>query len=260
MSGAGILLHSFTLECCRVSIRIKAFVLAACLAPTTLLASFEARWQVPKPGTEELFAGALRDSGIVKDALKLGTNNLKWPDPLVLAMGGTGLPRYIPATHTVHIPYGYLASAVRAQYNFEESRATALKRGLDVVEYTLYHLLGHALHNNHSVDIDHDVEVVSTWLMVSSFENGGEQWLADIEAFSRASQKLNGPLDDYWHDHGLAKRPAMELNCLVVGSDPQRYLEHYPGLAESPEKTAACAQNWRDLEALIKSQYQRAAE
>jgi len=243
-----------------VSIRIKAITLALCLTPTTLLASFEAHWQVPTPGTEELYAGALRDSGIVKDAFQLEALTLKWPDTLTLSMGGVGLPRYISNTHTVHIPYSYLAHAARAQFNFEDSRATALQRGLDVVEYTLYHLLAHALLDNHSVDVDETAEQLSTWMMVTSFNNGGEQWLEDIEAFSRATQKLDGPLEDYWHDHGLAKRPAEQLNCLVIGSDPQRYLEQYPGLAESPEKTATCVENWRALHELIQNGYMRQAE
>lgn len=238
-----------------MSIRIKAFVFAICLCPTALLANFEVHWQTPETGSEELFAGALRDSNIIKDALKLGKQPLKWPKTVTFMMGSEGLPRYEAKQHTIHIPYSYLANAVRGQYNFEESRAASLQRGLDVVEYTLYHLLGHALTGSHDVDTDDTAESLATWLMVTSFKNGGEQWLDDVIAFGRASQKLDGPIEDYWHSHGLNKRAAQRLNCLVVGSEPLRYQVRFPSLAESPAQATACEAKWQELRALVREDY-----
>jgi len=94
------------------------------------------------------------------------------------------------------------------------------------------------------VDKDKAAENIATWMMVTGFKNGGEQWLEDVNAFSRASQKLDGPLEEYWHAHSLYKLRAEQLNCLVVGSAPMRYLERYPGLIESPEVARECEQNW----------------
>ena len=240
--------------------RIKALVLAACLSPTALLANFEVRWQTPETGSEELFAGAMRDSNIIKDALKLGKLPLKWPETVTFMMGSKGLPRYEVKQHTIHIPYSYLANAVRGQYKFEESRAASLQRGLDVMEYTLYHLLGHALTRSHDVDLDETAESLATWLMVTQFENGGEQWLDDVIAFGRASQKLDGPLEDYWHSHSLSKRGSQRLNCLVVGSKPARYQKRFPSLAESPAQGAACEAKWQELLELIRENYTRPAK
>ncbi len=234
---------------------IKGLVLVTCLLPTPLLADFAVQWQPARDGSEELFAGALRDSRIINDAAKLDELQLNWPDALTLSMGGAGLPRYDSDARSIHLPYSYLALAVRTQYNFEESRAAALQRGLDVVEYTIYHLLGHALIDDHSVDFDEEAEKISTFLMTTSFSNGGEQWLDDIVAFGRASQKLDGPLEDYWHDHGLSKRAAQRLNCIVIGSDPQRYVERFPGLVEAADKSAACQKEWVELKDMIDNKY-----
>ncbi|MGB0865184.1 MAG: DUF4344 domain-containing metallopeptidase [Granulosicoccaceae bacterium] len=238
--------------------QLKALALALFLLPSTLWANFEVRWQTPQSGSEELYAGALRDSNIVKDAFKLGKRPFKWPATLTFMMGGSGTPRYDPTNATITIPYSYLAEAVQGQSHFEESRATALQRGLDVVEYTLYHLLGHALLDSHDVDQDETAESLATWLMVTSTSNGGEQWLEDVEAFSRASQKLDGPLEDYWHSHGLSKRSMQRLNCLVVGSGPTLYLQRFPGLVESPAQTAACETQWQTLRAMVQQEYTRA--
>lgn len=221
------------------------------------MADIEVRWLPPEDGSEELFAGALRDSGIIQDALKLHSKPLKWPEKLTLLMGGDGLPRYASETHRIHIPFDYLALAVRGQYSFETSRAVALQRGLDVIEYTLYHLLGHALLDSHDTNLDEVAESLATWLMVNQHANGGEQWLEDVLAFGRASQKLDGPLEDYWQAHGLSKRDAQRLNCLVIGSNPSYYLEHLPALAKNLEQAMDCENQWIELEALVDSDYKQ---
>lgn len=237
--------------------RLCALVLALSMLPGLALAQFEAHWQQPQDGEQALFAGALRDSNIVADALKLAHQPLRWPQPLRLRLGGEGEPHFDPGDNTVSLPYHYLAKAVRAQAEFEPSRAAALQRGLDVVEYTLYQLLGHALLGGHDVDRDPEAEALATWLMVTATDNGGEQWLEDVEAFARASQRLDGPLSDYWHGHGLSKRAEQRLNCLVVGSAPNRYLERFPGLREAPAQAAACETEWRALEAKVRQAYTR---
>lgn len=243
-----------------MSIKIKALVLAACLCPTALLANFEVHWQTPETGSQELFAGAMRDSNIIKDALKLGKLPLKWPETVTFMMGSEGLPRYEAKQHTIHIPYSYLANAVRGQYKFEESRAASLQRGLDVLEYTLYHLLGHVLTGSHDVDTDETAEALATWLMVTGYKNGGEQWLDDVLVFGRASNKLDGPLEDYWHSHSLSKRGAQRLNCFVVGSAPALYHERFPSLAETPAQAEACEDQWQQLEELVQTEFAQPAQ
>ena len=187
---------------------------------TPAFAAFPVDWLPATDGEQRLFASALRQSGIVDDAATLDRVDLDWPERLTLRLGGTGTPRYEPDTHTVVLPYTYLADATRAQDHFEETRGDAFKRGLDTVEYTLYHLLGHALHGHHDEDRDTDAERAATWLMVSQFPNGGEQWFTNTEAFARASQKLDGPLSDYWHSHGLYKSRERAINwCSAATSD-----------------------------------------
>lgn len=235
--------ESFSVRRC-----LHVFTLVFCLTPLISWADFRVQWLEPRDGSEALFAGALQDSAIIRDAAKLDSVGLAWPAQLEIALGGDGVPRYDASTYRVHLPYSYLAHAVRAQLHFEDSRVAALKKGLDVVEYSLFHLLGHALIGHHSVDEDERAEAFATWLMVTQFVNGGEQWLDNVHAFGRASQKLDGPLEDYWHSHGLSKRASEQLNCLVVGSRPEQYLQRFPGLVESPEQASACKNQWNVLD------------
>lgn len=93
-------------------------------------------------------------------------------------------------------------------------------RGSNEMEYTLYHLLGHLLADDSTPDADEDAEAISSWLMIKHWPAGGEQWFANVQAFARASQLLDGPLSDYWHSHALYKSRQKTLQCWILGSDP----------------------------------------
>lgn len=213
-----------------------------------LWAAIPVTWVETQDEAVALFQTALSQSGMVQDAASLADAPLDWPDELRILAGGEGIPRYEPDTQTIHLPASYLAEAVRAQSHFEVSRVDALRRGLDMVEYTLYHLLGHAVVGVYDEANDERAEHISTWLMVSSFSNGGEQWLENVRAFGRASQKLDGPTSEYWHRHALYRSRERQLNCLIFGSDIDHFANLFPGLAESPEKALACVEAWQTLD------------
>ncbi len=224
-------------------------MLALASSAMTAVAAIPVEWMPSETDEQRLFASALQQSGIVQDAATLDRVDLDWPERLVIRLVADGTPDYQAETQTIVLPYTYLAAATRAQDNFEESRGDAFKRGLDMVEYTLYHLLGHALQGHHDEADDTGVERVATWLMVSQFPNGGEQWLENTHAFGRASQKLDGPLSDYWHSHGLYKSRERAINCLVFGSDIEHFSTLYPGLTENPDTARECVRQWRELAA-----------
>ncbi|MEM6986162.1 MAG: DUF4344 domain-containing metallopeptidase [Pseudomonadota bacterium] len=223
-------------------------ILFATLAVSTARANLEIEWVSSDDERVALFEQALHQSGMVQDAASLGETPLDWPDALTIVAGGAGSPHYDPSSQTIYLPATYLAEAVRAQDNFEESRQNALKSGLDMVEYTLYHLLGQAVVGEQVDSVDPAVEDASTWLMVSSFPNGGEQWLANLRAFARASQKLDGPLSEYWHSHALYRLREKQLNCLVFGSNIAHFANLYPGVSENPDAAQACVEAWQALD------------
>lgn len=228
--------------------------LSALLIPVSLaFAAFPVTWMESDSTENALFVDALKQSGVVQDAAGLSSVPVAWPERLHIIAGGGGLPRYDVALQAIHIPADYLATAVRAQDQFEESRSEALKAGMDVVEYTLYHLLGHALYGGYDEAEDARAEAAATWLMVTSFPNGGEQWLENLRAFGRASQKLDGPLTDYWHKHALYRIREKQLNCLVFGSDIAHFATLYPGLKENQSDAEACVQSWQQLDQSIKN-------
>ncbi len=215
----------------------------------TALADFEVAWQQPVDANEALFADALRASGMVADAAALERVPLDWPSDLTLVFGGSGTPNFQREAATITLPYSYLAQAVQAQSQFELERSAALQRGLDTVEFTLYHLLAQALTDpadtERDADLDKLAEHTATWLMVSQFPNGAEQWFVNTEAFARASQRLDGPLTDYWHSHSVYAAREREINCLIVGSDLSLIATLFRGL--DAETAQACAEDWQEL-------------
>ncbi|MEM9602122.1 MAG: DUF4344 domain-containing metallopeptidase [Pseudomonadota bacterium] len=232
---------------------LTTLLLALALPIASALAAVPVIWLPPDDAEHTLLLDALKQSGIVQDAASATDTPAAWPEALRIRVGGDGLPRYDVEARSIELPADYLAAAVRAQAEFEVERSDALKRGFDVVEYTLYHLLGHAITGDYDVDNDDIAEAFSTWLMVTSFPNGGEQWLENVHAFGRASQKLDGPLSDYWHRHALFRTREKQLNCLVFGSNIAHFANLYPGLTEAPDAAQGCVEAWQALDAQYRS-------
>jgi len=200
--------------------------------------------------TDGLMAEYLAESKILTDFISLIDENLVLDPPLVLAIGSTEGPEYEMETNTLRFPYGYLGRAIETQAELVEDRDLALARALDIVEYTLYNLLGHALLGKSSADsdVDEDAEAVSSWLMLKHFQNGGEQWHAAINAFGNASQKLDGPLSDYWHAHSLYRLRQNVIECWILGSNPEAFETLLPAVPDADSRRSDCVAKWNVLQ------------
>ena len=83
--------------------------------------------------------------------------------------------------------------------------------------------------------------------MIKSFPNGGEQWFENATAFGRASQLLDGPLSDYWHNHSLYKSRQRKINCWILGSNPEEYERLLKPVLEPEKRRADCIVEWQTL-------------
>jgi hypothetical protein len=215
--------------------------------------------QLQNGGTEtsQLLTDYLADSHVLSDFVELVDQNFDFDPPLVLAIGVTEGPDYNGQTHVLRMPYTYLDRAVEVQERLTERREDALQRGLDVFEYTLYHLLGHALNDDPGIEADAAAESLSSWVMLRHWSNGGEQWYAAISAFGAASQKLDGPLEDFWHAHSLYRSRQNTIECWILGSDPTAYERLLPAVLEPINRRRKCEASWRKLnqESVVKLEY-----
>jgi hypothetical protein len=169
-------------------------------------------------------------------------------EPLTIVVGSSEGPVYDHEQHAIKLPYVYLESAIKSQTELLEEGDMALDRAIDVVEYTLYHLLGHALVRDSSVDSDEIAEKLSTWIMLEHWPNGGEQWYQDVRVFGEASQKLAGDITDFWHEHSLYAARQRAIECWILGYSPQAYESLFPAVLEPAKRRSRCTQSWHELQ------------
>ena len=213
---------------------------------STALADVTAVWQET---TESLAKQVLERSNIVSDFVQLiDSHFLAESDQFKnLSVTISDAPTPTIGDTEITLPYSYITGAIVAHAELEETREAALERALDTVEYTLYHLFGHYLAKDKSPDADDTAESLSSWLMIKSFPNGGEQWFENVTAFGRASQLLDGPLSDYWHNHSLYKSRQRKINCWILGSNPEEYERLLKPVLEPEKRRADCIVEWQTL-------------
>lgn len=246
--------------------RLRAVALAwlafAWLAGTA--SATELRWQAAESDVDRALANYLADSNIVSDLLVLASANLALDPPLAISIGsgldGSRAPSYSPEERRIRLPYAYFEDAIGAQATLGEAspdedaveEGQAVRRALAMIEYTLYHLLGHALVDDADPSADAAAEAVSSWLMLSGWPNGAEQWLVASRAFAAASQRLDGPLEDYWHSHALYRINERTHACWALGADPERIEPLLPASLEPAERRERCARSWQRLDARVR--------
>lgn len=223
------------------------------MVSTQLLADAGAQWKPPVNDAQPVARSVLDRSNIVSDFLQLINSNFKNSDQLAIdqvtvVLDNQGTPGANIATNELSIPYEYVTQAITAHAKLEESREAALKQGIDTVEYTLYHLWAHMISDDLTPDNDNTAEALSTWLMIKGWPNGGEQWFEDAQAFGRASQLLNGSLQDYWHAHSLYKSRSKAINCWILGSNPDQHESLLQKVPEPADRREKCVAAWQELD------------
>lgn len=229
------------------------------VSSTPSLADVSLRWNADALGDEAassnkiitpILADYLAQSNVISDFVSMLDDAFVLDELELVEIGAESGPVYDLESKAIRMPFGYLERAIRTQAQLvdEDQEVVAIDRALDVVEYTLYHLLGHALAGDESVDADSTAEALSTWIMLSYWPNGAEQWFQDTLAFSDASIKLDGPLDDYWHEHSLYKIRRDTLRCWILGKDPVNVIDLMPAVLDPEERKARCIQSWQKLD------------
>ena len=231
-----------------------------CLCAVPVRAGVSLQWQDGDSDVDRQVMAVLADSNVLSDFVALVDENFALEPPLVLALGAAEGPSIDVVTHVLSLPHEYLARAIETQAELVDDRDEALQRALNVVEYTLYHLLGHVLAGDTDVNADDRAEALSTWVMLSHWPNGGEQWYVDAQAFGEASRQLDGPLDDFWHEHALYRLRQDQLECWILGRDPAAYERLMPATLKPLERRRRCQANWMTLSVTVRRQLEGGVE
>ncbi len=232
---------------------ISLVTLIFLLASSQAFADASAQWKAPVNDIQPMARSLLERSNVVSDFLQLINSNFKDSerlriDDVTVVLNNRGAPSANLETRELSIPYEYVVQAITAQSKLEDSREAALKRGIDTIEYTLYHLWAHVVTNEMSPDSDDNAEAISSWLMIKGWPNGGEQWFEDSQAFGRASQLLDGSLQDYWHAHSLYKTRNQTINCWILGSNPDQNERLLKSVLDPAERRSRCVAQWQELD------------
>ena len=238
----------------RTLFAIAILTIAATAKP--LSAEVSVNWQNT---TDTLAKEVLDRSNVISDFKALIDKHFTSSDRIDLnnlrvTINNDVVPHINPDTTEIILPYSYLINAIKGHADLEESREAALDRALDTVEYTLYHLFGHLIAVNNSSDSDDAAEAISSWLMIKGYNNGGEQWFTNAEAFGRASQLLDGPLLNYWHEHSLYKSRQKKINCWILGSDPEQYESLLKPVLKPNERKTQCVNEWQILDTQMRTE------
>ena len=231
-------------------------IFAIVATPNRLSAEASVNWQNP---TDKPAGEVLERSNIVSDFTTLIGRHFKSSkridlNNLLVTVSSDGLPHVNPDTTEIILPYSYLTHAIKSHAELEETKEATLDRALDTVEYTLYHLFGLLIAGGNSTDFDEEAEALSSWLMIKGFNNGGEQWFNNAGAFGRASQLLDGPLQDYWHEHSLYKSRQRTINCWILGSDPEQYESLLKPVLKPDERKTRCVKEWQTLDTQMQTE------
>jgi len=226
--------------------------------PSPALAEAELRLMPSDTALEQQLGRYLTDSQIVTDLVSLMSENFTLEQPLGIIVGSRsdklGVPSYSSEDKSIRLPYAYIESAIRAQSELVVGQSAdetveageAVKRAMDMVEYTLYHLFGQALIDD--ADADGMAEAIASWVMISAWPDGAAQWVEDVQAFSDASQRLDGSLDEYWHAHSLYRLREQTLLCWALGAGGKAVEQTLRAVADPVERRERCRLSWVQLD------------
>ncbi|MBF0424051.1 MAG: hypothetical protein HQL73_13785, partial [Magnetococcales bacterium] len=148
------------------------------------------------------------------------------PHTLVIHFGEDDGPRYLPDHFEIRIPYGFVAeiAATMARQQSKEGGSSVKTDTLDVVEWVLYHELGHAFIDVYDLPVlgkeEDAADALATLLAIRLVENGGRIALTAADLLTRiAADRGHTTQTVFWSEHSLDRQRFFQVICWVYGSD-----------------------------------------
>ncbi|MBF0109469.1 MAG: hypothetical protein HQL76_09855 [Magnetococcales bacterium] len=211
----------------------------------------------------------LRSSQRMETVVRILENSFTLPRPLTIRFGEGQGPSYDPEQTEILLPYPFIADIAHllshgSQRDTQpiaiDSRAESMRNEtLDVVEWVVYHELGHAF-----IDLFHlpvlgreedAADALATLLAIELVEGGGRIALTAADLLGRVATGARKTTNAaYWSEHTIDKQRFSQVVCWVYGSDTITFAPLAQAGTIPPHRAKRCpdafasmAQGWMRL-------------
>ena len=143
--------------------------------------------------------------------------------------GGDTSPYYDPADGNIHVPYEFFYEAIGVFLGLGSKDEEAIDEAIDVVEFVVYHEVGHALVDALDIPVtgreEDAVDGLAAAILIGVIEQGAGTVLTAADWFAGLSEFGGDTIvaEQFADVHSLDDQRFYSLLCWVYGSNPDRY-------------------------------------
>ena len=159
-------------------------------------------------------------------------------------------PAYYEDDRTIVMNYDFVQNAVEvfAGSDADLRNEEVADNVLGVIEFVLYHEMGHALINVYDLPVtgkeEDSVDALAT--VVAVITDRQTIALAGIDLFNAWAEE-RGELseEDFWDEHSLDEQRMYAIICWLYGSDPKLFKDLAKAVEMDADREDACQADWQ---------------
>ncbi|MGF1757179.1 DUF4344 domain-containing metallopeptidase [Photobacterium sagamiensis] len=235
--------------------------LSSLLASSALAAqnNIVIEYQTTKGQEDKSVQQLIEQSGVNETLVELSNAHFAFNETLTIRYGGEEGPMYDPETHTVHVPYSFVAESLqyfkKNDYQNEFGKEPQLG-AIDTFLHTLLHEAGHALVADQNIPVlgkeEDAVDNFATLMMINYVEEGDDAAIsaADMFAFESENRPDYYDFGEYIDEHSFDLQRYFSTLCLVYGSDPEKHQKLLDEVEKDylSERKDFCIDNFQQLD------------
>jgi hypothetical protein len=203
---------------------------------------FRVLFDEPSKPAHRPIAELLFHSGRLRGLVEVLDREVALPTDVTIRFADEDGPLYDPRRREIVVDYTFVEKTGRLLESVDYADKPGDLRAfvVQVVEFVLYHEIGHALIDLLELPVlgreEDAVDTIATLLLLQLVPDGNLVALtaADLHAIeSLGARSLTS--EDFWGEHLLGIQRFAHIVCLVYGSDPQRHeplLRRHPALRD----------------------------
>lgn len=239
-----------------VSLSLSSLLAASVLAVEN---NISIEYQSTKSKEDKSAQQLIEQSGINETLVELSDAHFAFNKTLTIRYGGEEGPMYNPDTHTVHVPYSFIAESLdyfqKNDYQKRFGKEPHLG-AIDTILHTLLHETGHALIADNNIPVlgkeEDAVDNLATLMMINYVEEGDYAAIsaADMFAFESENRPDYYEVEDYIGEHSFDLQRYFSTLCLIYGSDPEKHQKLLDEVEKDylSERKDFCIDNFQQLD------------
>lgn len=229
-------------------------VAAAAEEPVTTVVgeSFILQYEPPDE-TLAPYANLLMESGVMEEVVTDLENTFQLPQPILIRFT-SGKPGPLYYQGVINMTYEFLLSnhEIIAATGYAETEDELVLTLLNLVEFVLYHEVGHALVDMLDLPVlgkEEDAVDGFAAVVASAFDlDVVALTAADIFNLNTSIQVSNeiSPAA-FWDSHSLDQQRMYSIICMIYGSDPNGYSSLLNDVGMPSEKESECVYSFQEI-------------